>query len=508
MKKLILFLSFLALCPSPSFAAYKDAPNVSRAIGTLTVENGGTGGTFFGEYNGAQRIIIDTDFYTDADDGWGLGMLNWMQDNNEINILGVITDTASTSSAKAVQAVNTYYGHPNIPVGMCDSGCQQSPTGGTVANAVATAFSTKLSMTNNTPVPSTKLYRRLLASQPDGSVVILSIGLWRSILNLYNSPADDISPLTGNQLLRKKVKYIVAMAGDYPTGSEHNFTTDAVGAQVVNSLTDFPIYWVGYSLGLSVTANSTGINPISPGFVIANTHGVTNPAYDILAGLYAVRGLSRGSETYFTLSSAGTNTVDGSGHNTWSSGGVQYYLSAGESTSALGATISALIIADTSPAANPIYRGNGRVLQMSRADGSYKYSFNIDATGGWSLWDEASSVGRIALTSSGRVGIGTTSPSAPFEVRGDGRVIEIGRATGTEYPWDLDVSSSGVFSIYDATNSVDRFTINQTGNASFSGTLAAQTGGSTNHAVCWKASGVLGYCSAIVGADGTCGTCN
>jgi hypothetical protein len=33
------------------------------------------------------------------------------------------------------------------------------------------------------------------------------------------------------------------------------------------------------------------------------------------------------------------------------------------------------------------------------------------------------------------------------------------------------------------------------------------TGGSTNHTVCWKAGGLLGYCSSIVGVDGTC-TCN
>ena len=34
-------------------------------------------------------------------------------------------------------------------------------------------------------------------------------------------------------------------------------------------------------------------------------------------------------------------------------------------------------------------------------------------------------------------------------------------------------------------------------------------GGSANHAICWKADGkTLGYCSAAVAADGTCGTCN
>lgn len=34
------------------------------------------------------------------------------------------------------------------------------------------------------------------------------------------------------------------------------------------------------------------------------------------------------------------------------------------------------------------------------------------------------------------------------------------------------------------------------------------TSGSTNHAVCWKSDKSIGYCSAVVATDGTCGTCN
>jgi hypothetical protein len=47
-----------------------------------------------------------------------------------------------------------------------------------------------------------------------------------------------------------------------------------------------------------------------------------------------------------------------------------------------------------------------------------------------------------------------------------------------------------------------------TGNLLTGGTIGAGAGSSTNHAVCWKAGGVLGYCSAVVDASGVCGTCN
>lgn len=44
------------------------------------------------------------------------------------------------------------------------------------------------------------------------------------------------------------------------------------------------------------------------------------------------------------------------------------------------------------------------------------------------------------------------------------------------------------------------------GDLSITGTIGA-AGGSTNKAVCWKSTGILGYCSTVVAADGSC-TCN
>jgi hypothetical protein len=45
------------------------------------------------------------------------------------------------------------------------------------------------------------------------------------------------------------------------------------------------------------------------------------------------------------------------------------------------------------------------------------------------------------------------------------------------------------------------------GNTEINGTLKVNTGGSTNHAVCWKSGNIMGYCSTVIGSDGTC-TCN
>ena len=45
------------------------------------------------------------------------------------------------------------------------------------------------------------------------------------------------------------------------------------------------------------------------------------------------------------------------------------------------------------------------------------------------------------------------------------------------------------------------------GNAATATALAATPGGAIGQAVCWKAAGVLGYCSSVVGVGGDC-TCN
>ena len=56
-----------------------------------------------------------------------------------------------------------------------------------------------------------------------------------------------------------------------------------------------------------------------------------------------------------------------------------------------------------------------------------------------------------------------------------------------------------IYGIFDASTTNQSVTIN--------GKLKATVGGSTNHAVCWKSDGALGYCSTVIAADGTC-TCN
>ena len=54
-----------------------------------------------------------------------------------------------------------------------------------------------------TPQAAVTVLRQALASQPDGSVVMIGIGYEENIDALLNSPPDSISPLSGSQLDKK-----------------------------------------------------------------------------------------------------------------------------------------------------------------------------------------------------------------------------------------------------------------------------------------------------------------
>ena len=65
------------------------------------------------------RVILDTDMSGDADDAGALALLHALVDRGECELLATVVNRKDKTgaSAAAVDAINTYYGRPDIPIG-------------------------------------------------------------------------------------------------------------------------------------------------------------------------------------------------------------------------------------------------------------------------------------------------------------------------------------------------------------------------------------------------------
>ena len=65
----------------------------------------------------AVRIIFDTDIGTDVDDAGALAILPIMADRGEAEILATRSANRNRWCGPALDAINTYYGRGDMPVG-------------------------------------------------------------------------------------------------------------------------------------------------------------------------------------------------------------------------------------------------------------------------------------------------------------------------------------------------------------------------------------------------------
>jgi inosine-uridine nucleoside N-ribohydrolase len=170
------------------------------------------------------KVIFDTDIAEDVDDVGAMAVLHALADKGEIDILGMMVSMPVPYGAPALDALNTYFKRPNIPIGTLRN--SQDAIGArnldVYNKALATMFPNDLKHANNA-YNSVELYRKLLASQPDKSVVIITVGPLTNLYHLMRSPSDKYSGLNGTALLKKKVKHFIMAGGKLPYGTSYNF---------------------------------------------------------------------------------------------------------------------------------------------------------------------------------------------------------------------------------------------------------------------------------------------
>lgn len=277
-------------------------------------------------------IIFDTDMGNDIDDALALAMIHALESRGEAKLIGVTLTKDNPYAAIYVDLVNHFYRRPDVPVGIVKQGKTPQESAFTRIPADRKGadgkplYPRRLTVTGDIPDAVTML-RSLLERQPDGSVAIVQVGFSTNLARLLDQPGAV-------DLIRRKVKVLSLMAGQFPDGKpEYNVKVDIPAAQKVFREWPTPVVCSGWEVGAALLYPAVSIendfrheanHPVVDGYRAYRPMPYDRPTWDLTSVLYAVRP-DRG---YFSLSEPGTIHVDQEGKTRFEpgSGGRHRYL--------------------------------------------------------------------------------------------------------------------------------------------------------------------------------------
>jgi len=279
-------------------------------------------------------IIFDTDMGPDYDDVGAIALLHALAKKGECEILATVASDAHPSIAPTIAVFNQYFGRPEIPIGIAPADAPGFTAPNNWGDSLITRFLQKKTIEN---YPSAlTVYRQVLAKQADHSVTIVTVGFVSNINALLKSGPDQYSALSGMELVKRKVKNWVAMAGSFPQGTEFNVEKDAAASYEAFAKWPGPILFSGFEIGQHIFTGgrTSGGNAEKSPVVWAYRYNLktydrvpqTNrPSWDQTAVLCAVID----PEQYFYVNGPGKFIADQKGSNIWDADGKakHYFLS-------------------------------------------------------------------------------------------------------------------------------------------------------------------------------------
>jgi len=260
-------------------------------------------------------VILDTDIGPDCDDAGAVAVLNALADRGEAEILAMACCVSSPWGAPCLDAINTYYGRPDVPIGtykkpgfLLDS---------SYSEAIAREFPNRLQRGENAP-DARELYRKTLARQPDGSATICAIGPLNNLGDLLDTAPDEWSALGGVELVARKVRRLVVMGCAFPAGPSWNQEQDGEASARVAEQWPTRITFSGREIGLVIQTGARlytetpTCNPVRRAYELY-TGGANRPSWDQTAVLYGVRG----ARDYWTVRANGQCRINEDGTNQW-----------------------------------------------------------------------------------------------------------------------------------------------------------------------------------------------
>jgi pyrimidine-specific ribonucleoside hydrolase len=269
-------------------------------------------------------IIFDTDMGPDYDDVGALAILHHYAALGRVKILATVSSTRYEGVASVLDVFNTYFHHPEIPLGVAGSRGLEIRDWQHWTDSLLARFPHRVRKNNSVPT-SVEIYRRILAVAPDSGVTVITTGFLTNLADLLQSGPDQYSGLDGISLVKKKVRLLVCMGGKFPEGSEFNLQKDPVSSRLVSRQWPTAIIFSGFEIGARIRTGLPMIkNPGLAGSPVRQVFGQCIPmakedslgrcSWDETAVLVAIEGY----RPWYRLI-PGRLVVGDGGQNSWDS---------------------------------------------------------------------------------------------------------------------------------------------------------------------------------------------
>lgn len=307
-------------------------------------------------------VIFDSDMGPDYDDVGAIALLHAFADSGKIKILATLASDKYEGVAAVLDLFNTYFHRPDIPIGVPKGDAVDQRDWQHWTDSILLHYPHAIER-NSEAQDAVTLYRKVLAEQKDHSVVIITVGFLTNLSGLLQSGPDAYSPLNGADLVRKKVKELVSMAGAFPAGKEFNVHKDAAASRYVFTHWPGVVIFSGFEIGKKIKCGLPLIynehiwnSPVKDVFRMSIPQAAEDSAGRMSWDETAVLVGAGGYSPYFALR-PGRIRVAEDGSNTWdSSGGTQFYLVEAVSPAVVQGVVNELMMHQPEPFPKQVHR--------------------------------------------------------------------------------------------------------------------------------------------------------
>lgn len=254
-----------------------------------------------------KEIIFDHDLGSDTDDGGAAAILIKAHRDGYVKALAITSCVFNPYASYCIKEMCDYFGVDDIDIGInTERDTLKSDDWWRCSYIPVQLYYVQKGREFPTFETNTKLIRRKLV-ESHGDVTVLSTGSLTDFLALFQTGADEISPLSGVELFKQNVGHYVCGGCKFPEGSqESNFLCDPEACDVVinHYLKEFPITFVGAEVAGVVFSGSVMKQEKYENYILRQIYETWRPddcnhnSWDLGVMHYSIFGVSSG---FFTV---------------------------------------------------------------------------------------------------------------------------------------------------------------------------------------------------------------